>query len=278
MKFVFIADFFLDQIVGGGEINNEELISLLIKNGHEVKSINSHLVTLSFLEEYKDYSFIISNFVRLSEKARDGLLKRKYIIYEHDHKYLATRNPAEFKDYLAPKEEIINYEFYKAAIAVFCQTDFHKSIVKKNLKLNNIVSVGGNLWSIEHLNLLEEISEKEKADTCAIMNSPILHKGTHDAVLYCKSLGLDYALINFDTPYEFLKKLGGHKTLVFFPKTPETLSRIVAEARMMGMKTRTTKNIGAIHEEWFSHKGEDLVSIMREKRDTIPTMVEEAFS
>ena len=277
MKFVFVADFFANQIVGGGELNNDELIKLLSNTGHEVETINSHLVTLSFLKERQNYNFIISNFVGLPPETKDDLLKNKYVIYEHDHKYLLSRNPAEHKDYLAPEEEIINYEFYESAKAVFCQTNFHKNIVEKNLKLDNIVSVGGNLWSTEQLDLFSELGQKDKIDACAIMNSPILHKGTQDAVLYCKSLGLEYVLVDPKPPHEFLKELGGYKSLVFFPKTPETLSRIVVEARMMGMQTRTTKNIGAIHEEWFSKKGEDLVSIMREKRNTIPTMIVEAF-
>ena len=68
---------------------------------------------------------------------------------------------------------------------------------------------------------------------------------------------------------KFLKHLGSYSTLVFFPKTPETLSRIVVEARMMGMATKTTKNIGAIHEDWFDKKGLDLIQYMRKKRNYI---------
>ena len=44
MKIIFIADFFTDQVLGGGELNNEELIGLLAQDGHEVKKINSNLV------------------------------------------------------------------------------------------------------------------------------------------------------------------------------------------------------------------------------------------
>jgi len=38
---------------------------------------------------------------------------------------------------------------------------------------------------------------------------------------------------------------------------------------MMGMKTRTTNNIGAIHEEWFSKKGLDLIEYMRYRQEEI---------
>ena len=43
-KFIFIADFFADQMLGGGELNNEELINLL-KLDNTVEKVNSHFVS-----------------------------------------------------------------------------------------------------------------------------------------------------------------------------------------------------------------------------------------
>ena len=68
----------------------------------------------------KDVFFIVSNFINLHEDSKDYIEKNTdYVIYEHDHKYLKSRNPAMYEDYLAPEEEIINYNFYKSAKAVF---------------------------------------------------------------------------------------------------------------------------------------------------------------
>jgi len=36
MKLIFIADFFLEHILGGGELNNEELITILNDKGIEI--------------------------------------------------------------------------------------------------------------------------------------------------------------------------------------------------------------------------------------------------
>ena len=41
---LFIADFFADQVPGGGELNNKVLIEKLYKRGHTVRRVNSHLV------------------------------------------------------------------------------------------------------------------------------------------------------------------------------------------------------------------------------------------
>jgi len=278
MEIIFIADFFADQILGGGELNNEELIDMLLRDGHSVKKINSHLVTYSFIENSRNSKFIVANFVGLKPSCITALYDKTYVIYEHDHKYLITRDPSHFKDFLAPKEAIINYEFYKRAKAVFCQSQFHLDIVYKNLQLNNLISLGGNLWSEHSLALMQQIATLSKEDTYAIMQSSIPHKNTADAVRYCEYKNLPYALISSDNYETFLKSLGSHKGFVFFPQTPETLSRVVVEARMMGMSVVVNKMIGATREPWYQQKGNDLIEIIRSKRSTIKEQVMEKLN
>ena len=276
-KYIIVADFFANEILGGGELNNEELYKMLMET-HEVIKIKSNNVTPEYLEETEG-NFIIANFTELSEACKRIFeKKKKYIIYEHDHKYVRTRNPAEYPDYIAPPEEIINYDFYKNAAAVVCQSAFHESIVKKNLKIDNITNVGGNLWSLESLDLMAEIAEREKADKCAIMVSPNWHKSTQQAVQFCKAKEIDVDLIYPCDYNEFLERLGQNTKFIFLPKTPETLSRIVVEARMMGMSIIANNNIGATKEEWFSLKGPDLIKVMREKRQEITTKIINIFS
>ena len=269
---LFIADFFVDQVVGGGELSNESLMDKLRGRGYIVRPINSHRVGRNDILQSK--SVIVSNFINLSEDIKKCLESTNYVIYEHDHKYLRSRDPSIYPNFLVPNGLIINKEFYRNAIAVLCQSTFHAGIVKSNLQLDNIISLGGNLWSDEHFLLLEQVCrEVEKKPTYAIMQSNTPHKNTHKAIQYCEALGLDYVLIPPSDPATFLRELGSHSTLIFFPKTPETLSRIVVEARMMGMNTKTTNNIGAIHEEWFSKKGLDLIKYMRYKQEEIVNVV-----
>ena len=173
---VVISDLFIDETVGGGELNDHELVQLFVEAGHKVYRLKSRNVSVSLLNELigEDLStnFIISNFRLLSEESKRMLYsptfkngQLKYMIYEHDHKYLKTRDPARYKDFKAPREDLINYEFYKNAIAVLCQSEFHAGIVRMNLGFDNIVSLGGNLWSTETLDFLEEQSTKPKQET-----------------------------------------------------------------------------------------------------------------
>jgi hypothetical protein len=277
---VFVADVFAHQHSGGGELNNEELIKILSKRGYNVLLMNSQALTPEVVREKKDSWFVIANFIFLSEESKELLreLNVSYLVYEHDHKYLLTRDPSVFEDYTAPEDQVINRDFYKAAKAVFCQSKLHKEVVDKNLKIDNTISVGGNLWSSETLDYLSELGKKEKERKCAIWCSPNPIKGTQEAKIYCSTLNLEYKLI-FEAPHHvFLDKLTNYKSFLFLPTTLETLCRVVVECRMAGMTVLLNKRIGATSEDWFSLKGEELIAIMRKKRTEIPDMVLEAFS
>ena len=276
---IYISDFFLDDIIGGGELNDSVLCGLLSENNFLVKKIRSHLVTPSFLKKNQNCFYLISNFINLRKDVIDLLTeKAKYIIYEHDHKYLTTRDPGFFKNFLAPKSQIINYNFYKNSRSVITQTSFHKEIVKKNLELNNIESISGNLWALRDLEFLKTLSGLEKNNRYAILNSNTRHKNTSESIRYCNAKGYEYALVSSSNYHDFLSKLGSNKKFVFFPKTPETLSRVVVEARMMNMGTIINKNIGASYEKWFSLKGCDLVEYMVNKRQEIVERVIEIIN
>ena len=277
MKIIFIADFFADEIPGGGELNNEEVIFLL-KETNDVLKVKSAAVSLEFLKENQNSRFIVSNFMQLHPENKAFLEKKcTYIIYEHDHKYLTNRNPARFKNFQAPKDAVINFDFYKNAKATLCQSKFHTNIVKKNLELDNIINLGGNLWDLKSLGKMKEFAKKNKKEACSIMGSPIQHKNTFGAIKYCKKENKSFELISPCPYYEFLDKISDNDTLVFFPQTPETLSRIVVEARMMNMRVITNNLVGATSEPWFELKGEILINFFENKRKEIFEIVRETL-
>ena len=97
-KIIFVADFFANEVPGGGELNNQELIEILRDRGIHVLEVKSNRLTPKFiLECSKKLKFIVANFVMLSEESKTSLENdREYIIYEHDHKYMRSRNPANY--------------------------------------------------------------------------------------------------------------------------------------------------------------------------------------
>ena len=79
-------------------------------------------------------------------------------------------------------------------------------------------------------------------------------------------------------PYrDFLKKLSANEKFVFLPKTPETLSRVVIEARMMNVSVVTNNLVGASKEPWFELKGKNLIEHIKTMRTSIPKKVLEVF-
>lgn len=280
MKIAFLADVFVeDGINGGGELNNEELIKLLENKDILVKKYHTHNLQVSNLPD-EDYSLIIGNFLALPPETKSHISdKRNYIIYEHDHKYLKTRDPSHFENYRAPKDQIINKKFYQNAKAVITQSKLHKEVVEKNLEIDNVVNISGNLWSADVLDYIESIATEQdkKHDVCSIMYSNIPNKNVEGSLLYCKFKKLNSEKIMPCSHKEFLMKINKNKSLVFFPKTLETLSRIVIEARMLNCKIITNKKIGATSEDWFTMKGKELIDEMRKRRDTIPDKVLECL-
>ena len=131
------------------------------------------------------------------------------------------------------------------------------------------MSLGGNLWSIKVLELLKQLSKQEKDIGCSVMDSDNWHKNTAGAVAYCKREDIKYSLVSSGDYVQFLRQLGLNQKFAFFPKTPETLSRVIVEARMMGMSVVTNGLVGAAREGWFHLKGEDLVDYMTGKREEI---------
>ena len=271
--FLYISDFFLSDVVGGGELNDHELCNAL-----DCHKIYSNRVTVEFLKRIPPTKIIVSNFINLTRDCIDELThNHQYIIYEHDHKYLKNRNPAEFDSYKAPPDQLINVDFYKNAKAVFCQSSFHEEIIKKNLDISTTCNVSGNLWSLDSLEVLKVLARKEKRDRFSILNSPTWHKNTATTAFYCDKKGFDYDLISSPDYNKFLSMLSSNDKFIFLPKTPETLSRVVVEARMLGVKVLTNKNVGAVYEPWFAMKGEELIEFMINKRDVIPELVKEKF-
>ena len=269
--YTFVADVFVDQLVGGGELNDFEVKNQIESKGYSTSRIHSHHLYADRLTE--DTCYVVANFLNMPPATLQAIKNYKYVIYEHDHKYLRTRNPAVYADFLAPKDHVVNLELYQKAKAVFCQSKFHFDIIQKNTGLDNLVNLGGNMWNLESLAHMRTIAEEEKSDTVAVLDSVIPHKNTSDAVRYCLAKNEKYQLVSDKDYITFLNKLGKNRKFVFFPQTPETLSRVCVEARMMNMSVVLNKLVGARSEPWFALKGLELIDCMTEKRDEITNTI-----
>jgi hypothetical protein len=66
---------------------------LLINKGNDVKKYHTRGLTIDHFPD-KETKIIIGNFIWLAKEVKDYITENySYIIYEHDHKYLKTRDP-----------------------------------------------------------------------------------------------------------------------------------------------------------------------------------------
>ena len=158
---------------------------MFLADGYEVTKVNYQAITAADIESNsKNSFFIVANFMALSEQSKLALKNKPYLIYEHDHKYVATNDPSKFVDMVAPQNQIINREFYENARAVFCQSRMHATALEKNILSNNIVNLGGNLWLDDRLEYLESLIGTEKTRKNAILYSNNKNKGMPQTIDY----------------------------------------------------------------------------------------------
>jgi len=266
---VFIADFFKEDIVGGAEINDDTVMQFFAKNDLLFERKRSHEVLPEFVLKNTDKLFFISNFVNLSTSVKAILYNKcDYVLYEHDYKFLKSRNPINFPDFLAPKHEFTNVNFYKGAKKVICLCKMHMDIFEANLKLDNLVNVHCSMFTDELLDYLVSLSEGEKNGKYAVIKSNNPTKRMDLALSFCKQGNLPFEVIGANDNKEFLKIMSQFEKLVVTSGHPEPTPRTVVEAKIMNCKIVGQKHlIGVASEYWFHLNGKELAEEIRNIRE-----------
>jgi len=271
MSCLFLSDLYSDQINGGAENNDAVLIQYLRDKDVHVECRPTKDITPDEIDVYA-YT-ILSNFVLLSEEAKSHLTNNcRYVIYEHDHKYINTRDPSKFVGFKVPPEHIINADLYANAIQVVVLSRVCKTVMEENLGINNVHSIGTSLWSTKKLKFIKQLAKTaRKTKGVAVLNSANPIKGTQPAVEFCKTNGMSPDLISSPDQYEFLQILSEYKTLLFIPQVLETFCRLVTEAKMLNCMVQTKKSlIGFMSEPYCTQSGVELI-------ETLEHQVEEAL-
>jgi len=278
---IFVSDIFIeDAPFGGAEICNRELVKLLQRE-YNVIEIQSQKIDKTFIDHYHNSLYILGSFFLVPKESLEAIKTLEYIIYEHDHKYLSNRNPAEFTDFLAPREKIRYQDLYENARLVICQSKFHENIVKKNLPhLKNIYNAGCSLWG-DQLDYFETAYEnnrhKQKNNKAAIIKGNNTNKGQDLSEEYCLSNNIDYEIISSQNPLELYEKLCEYESLVFFPRTPETFSRVFLEAKLAGCKVITNRLVGALGEDYNWDSRQDIVSQLKRSEKNLFSRIKETI-
>jgi hypothetical protein len=280
VRYVLIGDFFAEDTVGGGgahsggaELSDEILYNIFTEKGEDVFRIRSRFVSEEFLRDEKDSFFIISNFFHIHPSILGKFYDLNYCLVSHDYKFVSHMQPNHYDNFIVPKHELINTYLFHKAKAIICQSSLQADIHKRNLELKNIINFSGNLWSLETLELMSQLSSNDKKNIYSVIKSPYCAKGVPEAISFCIEHRLDYELVHDKNHIEFLKKLSANQGVVFWPKVPETCGRICVEAKMMNCVVHTNEMLGASHEPWFNLQGQELINVMKEKHNHIHKII-----
>jgi len=259
---------------GGAESNNNEIIKILNLSGIKCNFLTTHDFNnkVGFIEDYDLY--IVSNFYFISENAKQFLYSKKYIITEHDYKFVRQRNPCSFPNMTVPPESVIHFDFYKNAQVVILQSAFQKQVFEKSIKLDNLFNFSGNLWSEETLDLIQSLSKTPKNGKAAILGEDDYGiKGRDASIYFCKKVHLKHELLPKTDHHTFLRNLSRYSTYVFSPKSPETLSRVCIEARLMGLSVVTSDYTAVVHESFFDYESNKMIEYIKGKPKEIKNLI-----
>ena len=266
MKILFIADHYSDEmLVGGGENNDSALISYLQENNVDVICIKSANATIDLVSEYD--KIIVGNFCFLPIDVITYIQTTKqYLIYEHDHKYVATRDPSKFVGFKIPEEKLINADFYKNSSATVVLSKICEEVLKMNVPEANVHNIGCSLWTDAFFNSLDSLREIEKTKETCILLSSNPTKNYLKTIDYCNKKGIKADAISAPDHMEFLQLMAEYKNFLFMPSVLETFSRVCAEAKMLNLNVMTNKKlVGLFSEECSSLSGAELQHALHQR-------------
>jgi len=273
---IVIADLFLGpDILGGAELHDNVVIDFLKSKDLLYEKIRCVDITPEYIMENIEKKFFICNFAKLTHNplAMAILIKNcKYYIYEHDYKFIPSRNPNIYIDFIvSPKSDMLNLNFYRHAEKVICLSKLQYDIFLSNLDFlnsENTLNVHCSLFSDEQLKTFKELNSTPKTKKNCIIDSANPNKRTPDIIKYCQNNDIQYDLISHTDNIEFLKILSQYEKLYFLPGHPEPTPRIAVEAKALNCKfVAPKKMIGVAHEDWFHLNGDELIEEVRNIRE-----------
>jgi hypothetical protein len=201
----------------------------------------------------------------VSNSALEAIQQYKFFIFEHDHKYLASRDPSVYDNSIAPKDQIVNYELYKNAYKIVGQSARHCVIMATNLNLKNIVQ-GYNFWGQDEIQNLRDFKDSEKIYDAIVLGHIFEQKNATGAINYCKANNLSYNVIPHATEHrEYCRLLSQGRNLVFFPRVNETLSRVSIETNCLNGELIVNNNVSYCKESWSNLRGEELIAFIESR-------------
>ena len=256
--YVFVSDFFVEDLVGGAELTSEALIRACPGSIQKLRSLD---VTKDKINQLKSATWVFGNFTHIPKTTLMFLIKSgiKYHIVEYDFKFCELGSPE--KHILINNDCKCQEETHGKLISLFFSKSeciWFMSQNQKDVYLKRFPFLGKNnsfvLSSIFDPDLLQRLvkTKIKKNNEWIILRSDSWIKGTGDCISFAKENGLTYRLVGGVSHDEMLKILSESKGLIFLPKGGDTCPRLVIEAFLLGCDLELNRNVMHKDEDWFT--------------------------
>lgn len=263
-RIVVVADYFVEDLIGGAELTTEELCATS-PFYNQIYKIHSEDVSIETLQDSYDRTiWIFGNWTKLRMDLLPTIAQNmKYAILEYDYKFCKFRNPSLHK--LQEGEcscsttklgEFVSF-FYERAHARFWMSEAQLHIYEdalprlrdgKNIVLSSVFSPS----TLEKIGTLRQKYEFEKEPVAKIISSNSWVKGTAESIAEAERLGLPYRLIGGIDYDSMLEEIASAQHVVYMPPGEDTCPRFIIEAKLLGCTIHMNENVQHASEEWFS--------------------------
>ena len=289
LEYVFINDFFKDQVNGGAELS---LQALMDKCPSNYDKYNSVAVNPSMITAYKDKKWIFGNFTQLDPKLIEIFSSSNidYSIIEFDYKFCKYRS-IELHKALEEKEcdcaesehgKMID-DFFSKSKNIFFMSKKQMDIYLKHTNIDkDKCIVLSSVFDDDFFSKIEDLRNQykdKKDEKWVVSSSPSWIKGAMDAERWCTNNNIDYEKLHDKTYDEALKMLAKSKGYCFLPLGGDTCPRMVIEAKLLNCDLELNNNVQHSEEEWFNTSDlQTIESYLKERPSVFWSSIQESVN
>ena len=260
-RFVFVADLFVEDYVGGAELTSNALIESCPE---KVQKIKAKDLNLDLLQAGHDKYWIFGNCASMDYELIPTIVANmEYSVLEYDYKFCRYRSPEKHKE-----AELVDCDchnemhgkmisaFYYGAKSLWWMSEKQQNIYFEKFpflkeRQNVVLSSVFDESFFKELALLRSEAEGVERKGWVVLGSNSWIKGASDAELWCKENDKEYEVV-WGLPYrEVLKKLSTAEGFVYLPKGGDTCPRMVIEAKLLGCQLHLNEDVQHKNEIWF---------------------------
>ena len=261
-KFVFVADMFASDYVGGAELTSQALIDSCPES---IFCMRAKDLTLETLESGYDKYWIFGNCSSMNMELIPSIVANmEYSVLEYDYKFCRYRSIE--KHYVSEKEECNCHNemhgkmisaFYYGAKSLWWMSEAQQNIYFDRFpflkeKQSTVLSSVFDEKFFQDLAILRSENKDVERKGWIVLGSTSWIKGAEAAETWCKENNKEYEVV-WNIPYrEVLEKLSRAEGFVYLPEGGDTCPRMVIEAKLLGCKLHLNDNVQHKDELWFT--------------------------